>query len=53
MLIRRGDFDSDWLSFVMNSRMVWFQVEVVQYGAAQEQFNVNRAINFWAATPPA
>ena len=52
MLIRRGDFDSDWLCFAMNSRSVRFQVEVVQYGAAQEQFNISHAINFWIATPP-
>ena len=52
MLTRRGDFDSNWLCFAMNSRMVRFQVEVVQYGAAQEQFNIGHAINFWIATPP-
>ena len=52
MLIRRGDFDSDWLCLTMNSRMVRYQVEVVQYGAAQEQFNIGHAINFWIATPP-
>ena len=52
MLTRRGDFDSNWLCFAMNSRMVRYQVEVVQYGAAQEQFNIGHAINFWIATPP-
>lgn len=52
MLVRRGDFDSDWLCFAMNSRMVRYQVEVVQYGAAQEQFNIGHAINFWIAVPP-
>ncbi|MBP9930779.1 MAG: hypothetical protein KBF63_15990 [Rhodoferax sp.] len=52
MLIRRGAFDSDWLCFAMNSRMVRYQVEVVQYGAAQEQFNIGHAINFWITTPP-
>jgi len=31
---------------------VRFQVEVVQYGAAQEQFNISHAINFWTPTPP-
>ena len=36
----------------MNSRMVRYQVEVVQYGAAQEQFNISHAINFFIATPP-
>jgi type I restriction enzyme S subunit len=36
----------------MNSPMVRDQVSVVQYGAAQEQFNISHAINFWVATPP-
>ena len=52
MLTRRGDFDSNWLCFAMNSRMVRYQVEIVQYGAAQEQFNIGHAVNFWIATPP-
>jgi type I restriction enzyme, S subunit len=52
MLVRKGQFDSAWLCYVMNSRMVRNQVEVVQYGAAQEQFNIGHAINFWIATPP-
>lgn len=52
MLIRRGGFNSGWLCYAMNSRMVRYQVEVVQYGAAQEQFNIGHAINFWVATPP-
>lgn len=51
MLIRRGDYDSRWLCFAMNSRMVRYQVEIVQYGAAQEQFNIGHAINFCFATP--
>ena len=52
MLVRKGNFESHWLCYAMNSRMVRFQVEVVQYGAAQEQFNISHAINFWIATPP-
>jgi type I restriction enzyme S subunit len=51
-LVRKGNFESLWLCYAMNSRMVRFQVEVVQYGAAQEQFNISHAINFWIATPP-
>lgn len=35
----------------MNTRVVRFQVEVVQYGAAQEQFNIAHAVNFWTPTP--
>lgn len=52
MLIRRGQFDSRWLCYVMNSRLVRRQVEVVQYGAAQEQFNISHAVNWWVPTPP-
>lgn len=52
MLTRKGNFRSDWLCFAMNSRMVRYQVEVVQYGAAQEQFNISHAVDFWVATPP-
>lgn len=52
MLIRRGNFDSEWLCYAMNSRMVRYQVEVVQYGAAQEQFNISHAVDFLIATPP-
>jgi type I restriction enzyme S subunit len=52
MLIRRGGFDSNWLCYVMNTRVVRFQVEVVQYGAAQEQFNISHAVNFLIPTPP-
>ena len=52
MHVRKGHFDSEWLCYAMNSRMVRYQVEVVQYGAAQEQFNISHAVNFWVATPP-
>lgn len=52
MLIRQGDFNSQWLCYAMNTRVVRFQVEVVQYGAAQEQFNISHAVNFWIPTPP-
>lgn len=53
MVVRRGNFNSHWLCYAMNTRMVRFQVEVVQYGAAQEQFNIAHAVNFWVPTPPA
>jgi type I restriction enzyme S subunit len=52
MLIRQGSFSSQWLCFVLNTRIVRFQVEVVQYGAAQEQFNISHAANFWVPVPP-
>lgn len=52
MLVRRGRFDSRWLCYAMNARIVRYQVEVVQYGAAQEQFNISHAVNFWLPVPP-
>ncbi|MCM2297122.1 restriction endonuclease subunit S [Rhodoferax sp.] len=52
MHIRQGPFNSNWLCYTMNTRVVRFQVEVVQYGAAQEQFNISHAVNFWMPTPP-
>ena len=52
MLIRRGAFNSDWLCYTMNSRVVRYQVEVVQYGAAQEQFNISHAVDFLIPVPP-
>ena len=51
MLIRQGGFNSYWLCYAMNTRIVRFQVEVVQYGAAQEQFNISHAVNFLVPTP--
>ena len=52
MLVKRGDFDSRWLCAVMNSRLIRRQVEVVQYGAAQKQFNIADAVEFWLLKPP-
>lgn len=51
MHVRKGNFNSQWLCYSMNDKTVRYQVEVVQYGAAQEQFNIGHAINFWIATP--
>ena len=53
LIIRRADsFDSQWLCYAMNSRLVRFQVELVQYGAAQEQFNVAHAVAFFVPLAP-
>ena len=49
---RENSFDSNWLCYVMNSRIVRHQVTLVQYGAAQEQFNVAHAVEFMVPTPP-
>ncbi|QDS90933.1 Type-1 restriction enzyme EcoKI specificity protein [Rosistilla ulvae] len=51
MLMRKGDFNSHWLCYVMNTRVIRFQVEIVEYGAAQKQFNIAHAVNFWVPVP--
>jgi len=51
MLVRRGDFNSDWLCFAMNNKIIQSQLEVVQYGAAQPQFNISHAVEFWFPCP--
>jgi type I restriction enzyme S subunit len=53
MIVRRADtFCSEWLAYAMNSQVGRSQVEMVQYGAAQEQFNVGDAVNFTFPFPP-
>jgi type I restriction enzyme, S subunit len=52
MIVRKHQgFDSHWLCYVMNSKAGLAQVENVQYGTAQKQFNISDAINFTYATP--
>jgi type I restriction enzyme, S subunit len=53
MIIRRHhSFDSHWLCHIMNSRIGLSQVQHVQYGTAQKQFNISDAINFRYPVPP-
>lgn len=53
MIVRRNDaFHSVWLAALMNSPSVRAQIDLVQYGAAQEQINITDAVNFWIPTPP-
>lgn len=52
MVIKRGDFNSKWLAYAMNSSIGKRQVAMVQYGAAQEQFNIGDAVNFVFPVPP-
>ena len=49
---RSPGFDSQWLCYVMNSRVGRAQVEMVQYGAAQKQFNISHAVDFRYPVPP-
>ncbi|MDE2978782.1 MAG: restriction endonuclease subunit S [Acidobacteriota bacterium] len=53
LIVRHAtSFSSQWLCYTMNSRLVRHQVELVQYGAAQEQFNVAHAVVFLVPLPP-
>ncbi|HVX13103.1 MAG TPA: restriction endonuclease subunit S [Pirellulales bacterium] len=53
MIIRKhSSFNSHWLCWLMNSRHGRAQVEGVQYGTAQKQFNISDAINFQYPIPP-
>lgn len=51
MLVRKGNFNSEWLCLAMNDRLIQFQIEVVEYGAAQPQFNISHAVEFWFPVP--
>lgn len=53
MIVGRHDrFDSQWLAYAINSKTGRDQVELVQYGAAQKQFNISHAVDFVFPYPP-
>ena len=53
MIVRQHQsFDSHWLCCMMNSRHGRQQVEHVQYGTAQKQFNISDAVDFLYPVPP-
>lgn len=53
MIVRRHySFDSTWLCCLMNSKYGRMQVENVQYGTAQKQFNISDAVCFSYPVPP-
>ena len=52
MIVRQHpSFDSNWLCCMMNSRHGRRQVEHVQYGTAQKQFNISDAVDFLYPAP--
>ena len=52
MIVRlHPSFDSNWLCCMMNSRHGRRQVEHVQYGTAQKQFNISDAVDFLYPVP--
>ncbi|MGE0467859.1 MAG: restriction endonuclease subunit S [Nitrospira sp.] len=53
MIVRQHpSFDSQWLCWMMNSQHGRRQVEHVQYGTAQKQFNISHAVDFLYPVPP-
>lgn len=53
MIVRRSEkFSSPWLCYLMNSSLGMSQIENVQYGTAQKQFNISDAVNFQYPVPP-
>jgi type I restriction enzyme, S subunit len=53
MIVRQHpSFDSHWLCWLMNSRIGRLQVDHVQYGTAQKQFNISDAVDFCYPVPP-
>jgi len=53
MLVRKHQrYCSQWLAYAFNSQVGRDQVEIVQYGAAQKQFNISHAVDFAFPFPP-
>jgi type I restriction enzyme S subunit len=53
MIVRRHlRFSSQWLAYAFNSQVGRDQIDIVQYGAAQKQFNISHAVDFIFPFPP-
>lgn len=53
MIVRKhARFVSQWLTYMFNSQVGRDQIEIVQYGAAQKQFNISHAVDFSFPFPP-
>ena len=53
MIVRRHRrFVSQWLAYAFNSQPGRDQIDLVQYGAAQKQFNISHAVDFTFPFPP-
>lgn len=53
MIVGGSDrFNSQWLAYAINAKSGRDQVELVQYGAAQKQFNISHAVDFSFPFPP-
>lgn len=52
ILTRKGNFNSLWYCYCLNSQVIKRQIDIVKYGAAQEQFNLSHMIEFSVPVPP-
>ena len=53
MIVRKSGFVlSEYLCYSMNSYVGMYQIGLVEYGAAQKQFNISHAIDFVYPIPP-
>jgi type I restriction enzyme S subunit len=53
MIVRKHPrFSSRWLAYAFNSQVGRDQIDIVQYGAAQKQFNIGHALDFTFPFPP-
>lgn len=52
IIVRRGsEVEPRWMEYLFNSPVIKRQIDVVKYGAAQKQFNVSHAVEFFALVP--
>ena len=52
VIVRQGpEVESLWIEHLFNSPVMRRQIDVVKYGAAQKQFNIAHAVEFWALVP--
>ena len=53
MIVRQHPrFVPQWLAYIFNSQIGRDQVDIVQYGAAQKQYNIGHAVDFTFPFPP-
>ena len=52
ILTRKGNFNSWWYCYCLNSKVIKAQIDIVKYGAAQEQFNLSHMVEFSIPVPP-
>ncbi|MBU2601024.1 MAG: restriction endonuclease subunit S [Actinobacteria bacterium] len=52
VIVRRGrEVEPRWVEHLFNSPVMRRQIDAVKYGAAQKQFNIAHAVEFWVLAP--